>query len=202
MIKDIRNVKIHVNHSLGRASIFKASQAETDEDYEKQLETSIEFFEKAAYESLNSKWGNPSQFCLPFYRSFHTIIFKKQEAKEAVSRCLDEAKSAIEGSKSKKQLLEVVENLANALKEVQNIENLDLETKKGELNFYRKYCDRAEQLIRDNEEIAPFATEVLRKGLPIFDKNLKEILEEIQKKAKSLSAISRHCYRRNCLRCQ
>ena len=69
---------------------------------------------------------NPAQFCLPFYRSFHTIIFKKQEAKEEVNKYLEEAKSAIEGSESKKQLFEAVENLAKALKEVQNLENLDL----------------------------------------------------------------------------
>ena len=64
---------------------------------------------------------NPAQFCLPFYRSFHTIIFKKQEAKEEVDKYLEEAKAAIKGSESKKQLFEAVENLAEALKEVQNI---------------------------------------------------------------------------------
>jgi hypothetical protein len=31
---------------------------------------------------------------------------------------------------------------------------------------------------------APFATEVLRKGLPILDRNLKELFDEIQEKAK------------------
>ena len=55
---------------------------------------------------------------------------------------------------------------------------------KGELNFYRKYCDRAAELMRDTEETAPFATIAMRKGLPILDRNLKELLEEIQKKAK------------------
>ena len=69
---------------------------------------------------------NPSQFCLPFYRSFHTIIFKKQEAKEEVNKYLEEAKAAIKGSESKKQLFEAVENLAEALKEVQSLGNLDL----------------------------------------------------------------------------
>ena len=131
-----------------------------------------------------SYWTNPSQFCLPFYRSFHTIIFKKQEAKEEVDKYLEEAKYAVKGSKSKELLFEAVENLANALKEVQNLENLDLEAKKGELNFYRQYCDRAAELMRDTEETAPFATIAMRKGLPILDRNLKELLEEIQKKAK------------------
>jgi FOG: HEAT repeat len=176
-----RNVRASSNHSLGRISIFIASQAETDEDYKKEVEKAIEFFENAAKEVSHN---NPAQFCLPFYRSFHTIIFKTQEAKEEVDKYLAEAKNAIRGSKSKELLFEAVENLANALKEVRNFENLDSETKKGELKFYRKYCDRAAELMIETEETAPFATIAMRKGLPILDRNLKELLEEIQKKAK------------------
>jgi hypothetical protein len=48
----------------------------------------------------------------------------------------------------------------------------------------RKYCDHAAELMKYTDGKAPFATEVLRKGLPILDRNLKELLEEIQKKAK------------------
>ena len=113
------------NHSLGKVSIFKASQAEEEADYKKELEKAIVFFEKATRESHG--WFNPSNFCLPFYRSFHTIIFKRQGAKEEMDRYLAEAKSAIEGSKSKELLLEAVENLSNALREVQNLGNLDLD---------------------------------------------------------------------------
>ncbi len=61
---------------------------------------------------------------------------------------------------------------------------------KGELNFYRKYCDHAAELMKDADEKAPFATEVLRKGLPILDRNLKELLEEIQEKAKTACQVS------------
>jgi FOG: HEAT repeat len=175
-------VRVSANHSLGKVSIFKASQAEKDEDYKRELETAIEFFEKAAMES---KYFNPSQFCLPFYRSFHTIVFKRKEAKEEVDKYLVEARNAVKGSKSKKMLFEAVNNLANALKEVQSLDNLDLEAKKGELNFYRQYCDRAVELMKDTEKTAPFATTAMKKGLPILDRNLKELLEEIQKKAKT-----------------
>jgi hypothetical protein len=38
--------------------------------------------------------------------------------------------------------------------------------------------------MRDTEETAPFATMAMKKGLPILDRNLKELLEEIQRKAK------------------
>ncbi|WP_054864438.1 hypothetical protein [Methanosarcina barkeri] len=117
-----------------------------------------------------------------------SIVFGKHELKRKidgyVDRDIEDAKNAIKGSKSKKLLLEAVENLANALKEIQNLENIDLEATKCELNFYRKYCDRAAELMRDTEETAPFATITLRKGLPILDRHLKELLEEIQEKAK------------------
>jgi len=174
-----RNVRSYSNHSLGRVSIFMASQAETEENYKKELEKAIEFFETAAKES---RYINPAQFCFPFYRSFYTIVFKKQEAREEVNKYLEEAKSAIEGSESKKQLFEAVQNLAEALKEVQNMGNLDLSVMKDELNSYRKYCDYAAELMKCTGEKAPFATEVLRKGFPILDRNLKELLNEIQKK--------------------
>ncbi|MCO5382604.1 MAG: hypothetical protein NHB15_11330 [Methanosarcina barkeri] len=99
-----------------------------------------------------------------------------------MNKYLGEAESAIKGSKSKKQLFEAVQNLAEALKEVQNLGNLDLQAMKGELNFYRKYFDHAVEMMKDTDETAPFDTEVLRKGLPILDRNIKRLIEEIQKK--------------------
>jgi len=79
-------VRTSTFHSLGKISIFKASQAEKEEDYKEELEKAITFFEKAAQES---EYVNPSQFCLPFYRSFHTIIFQKQEeVKEEIDKYL------------------------------------------------------------------------------------------------------------------
>ncbi|AKB47043.1 Flagellar motor rotation protein MotB [Methanosarcina sp. Kolksee] len=174
-------VRTFSNNSLGRALIFMASQAETDEDYKKELEKAIEFFKIAAKEGCKN---NPAQFCLPFYRSFHSIIFKKQEAKEELNKYLEEAKSAIQGSESKELLFEAVQNLAEALKEVQHLENMDLAVKKDELNFYRKYCDHAAEIMKCTNEKAPIATAVLRKGLPILDRNLKELIEEIQEKAR------------------
>lgn len=180
-------VRASSNHSLGRVSIFKASQAETDEGYKKELEKAIEFFETAAKEEL---FYNPARFCLPFYRSFYSIIFKKEEAKGEIDKYLEEAKSAIKGSESKKQLFEAVQNLAEALKEVQNMGYLDLSRMKDELNFCRKYCDHAAELMKRADEKVPFATEVLKKGLPILDRNIKRILEEIQEKAKTACKVS------------
>jgi len=180
-----RDLRANANHSLGKASIFLASQAEKEEDYKIELENAITFFEKASQES--SYLSNPSGFCLPFYRSFHTIVFKRQEAKKEIDRYLAEAKRASQGSKNKQMLFEAVENLANALKEVQNLGNMGFEAKKGELNFYRTYCDRAAERMRDTEETAPFAIMAIRKGLPILDRNLKELIKEIQKKTEVIS---------------
>jgi hypothetical protein len=155
---------------------------ETDEYYKKELEKAIKFFETSSKET---SYFNPARFCLPFYRSFYTIIFKKQEAKEEVNKYLEEAKASIKGSESKKQLFEAVQNLAEALKVVQNLGNLDLSEMKDELNFYRKYCDHAAEIMKCTEEKAPFATEVLRKGLPLLDRNLKGLIEEIQENART-----------------
>lgn len=183
-------VRAYAYHSLGRISIFKASQAETEEDYKEELEKAILFFEKSLSE-YPDEVDNPSKFCLPFYRSFYLIIFKMQEeAKEEVKRYLLEAKNARLGSKSKEMLLEIVENLEDALKEVQNLKNLDLETMKGDLSTYRTYCDRAVGIMINTEETTPYATKVLRKGLPIFNEKLKSLLEEIQEKAKTACQVS------------
>ena len=108
-----------------------------------------------------------------------------------MNKYLAEAKAAVKGSKSKDLLFEAVENLANALREVQKIKNLDFETKKSELNFYRKYCDRAAELMRSTEKSSPFATIAMRKGLPILDRNIKDTLEEVQKKTETIREQTR-----------
>ena len=177
-------VRVHANYSLGKIYIFNASQAENEDDYKKELEKAIEFFEKSSIES--SKEFNPSKFCFPFYRSFHAIIFQKQEAKEEVNKYLAEAKDAIEGSKNKELLFEAIENLANALKEIQNLKNLDLQAKKDGLNFYKKYYDRAAEVIKETEKTAPSATNVITKVFPIIDRDIKEIIDRIYDSSKAV----------------
>lgn len=140
-----RCIRAYAYHTLGKISIFNASHTEKEEDYRKELEKAITFFEAAAVESNYAKFNpahepnyvkfdyvkfNPAQFCLPFYRSFYSIIFKKQNSEKKIDKYLAESKAAINGSESKELLLEIVKNLAEALKEVQNLENLSLETKK------------------------------------------------------------------------
>lgn len=176
-------VRVSANHSLGRVSIFKATEAESEEGFREELENALEFFGRSAAEA---RYSNPSRFCLPFYRSFYVLTFKKEDAEAEVQRYLYEAKQASEGSKSKEDLLEAVENLANALREAQDLRVKSLEEVKRDLNAYRRYCDRAAELLDDSEEKAPGATAVIRRGLPVIDHRIKETIAEIQEKARAV----------------
>jgi len=173
------DVRVYANHSLGKISVYKATNAEDEDVLQKELENAIGFFEKSAQES---KWFNPAKFCLPFYRSYYSVIFKKQEAEDEVKKNLDEAKHAVSGSESKKKLLEAVENLSNALNEAQKLRNLD--DIKADLKGYRRYCDRACELLDTTKDKAPGATELIRRGLPVIDERIQGILGEIEEKSK------------------
>jgi HEAT repeat protein len=176
-----REVRAFAYHSLGKASIFKATNAENDVNFKKEIEAAIGYFETS---SQQDNWSRPAEFCLPFYRSFYSLTFKKEETETEVRKYLAEAKSAVAGSESKKQLLEAVENLGNALIEAQKAR--DFNDIKSDLNAYRRYCDRACELLDTTEEKAPGASRLIRKGLPIIDERIKGIIAEIQEKAKAL----------------
>jgi len=166
------DVRASANHSLGRASIFKATEAEDEEDFKRELNNAIDFFKRSSNEA---SYFNPSSFCLPFYRSFYTIVFEKTESEAEVQRYLVDAKSASEGSKNKEQLLEAVENLANALSEAQKMTGFD--ATKSNLKTYMQYCNRAADLIGDAAEDAPGAAGILRRGMPIIGERIREIQE-------------------------
>ena len=176
-------VRASANHTLGRASIFKATETESEVDFREELKTALKFFKISLKE--NSLY-NPSSFCLHFYRSFYTITFEKQKVEAEVQKYLAEAKDAAEGSKSKEQLLEAIENLANALTEVHKAQEANLDTIQQKLNVSRQYCDRAADLIGAAEEETPGAARVLRRGMPIIGEQIKEIIREIQESARAV----------------
>ena len=182
--EDDRGIRILANYSLGRVSILKAIEAEDENDFKNGLKNALNFFEKSNRKEF---CPNPAGFCHPFYRSFYTITFEKEKAEDEVQKYLTEAKSASEGSKNKEQLLEAVENLANALSEAHNAREMGLGALQSELNAYRRYCDRAADLIGDAAEDAPGAARVLRRGLPIIGERIREI----QEKAKALCRETR-----------
>lgn len=181
-------VRRNAYYCLGKISICKASQAENEIDYRREFEQAIKFFEKTSQEST---LFNPSQFCLPFYRSFYAIISdENQQAKNEVAKYLTEARSAVKRSKNKELLFEAVDNLAKALEEVQSLENRSLEDNKEDLSHYMEYCERAADLMSETEQISPYATEVLRRGLPILNRKLNSLIEEIRENAKTACQAS------------
>ncbi len=179
-------VRIAANHSSGKVCIFRASEAENENGFRKEMENALGFFEKASkeatYENLYS--DNPAKFCLPFYRSFYSLTFKKEEAEVEVQRYLSEAKSAVKGSENKEKLIEAVENIGNALKEAQKVQGFD--AMKSDLNAYRRYLDRACELLDRTEDKALGASRLIRKGLPIIDERIKGVIAETQEIAKAL----------------
>ena len=170
-------------HSMGKVSIFKAASTNNEENFKKEMEDAIQYFEKSLQQETHS---NPAKFCLPFYRSFYMLTFKKEDIEAEVQNYLSEAKSAVGGSESKEQLIEAVENLGNALKEVQNLNEKDFISVKCDLNAYRRYCERVADILEDTEEIAPGASKLIRKGLPIIDDRIKGKIAEIQRRSKEI----------------
>jgi HEAT repeat protein len=175
-------VRVSANYSLGKISIYKATEAESEDGLKEEMAKAIWYFEKSSHES--KFYFNPAKFCLPFYRSYNAVIFRKEEAKEEIERNLKEAKQAVAGSESKEKLLGAIENLANALEEAQKLRGLDeIQT---DLNAYRRYCDRTVKLLDATEDKAPGAAKLVRRGLPIIDGRIKQIIAEIQEKTKVL----------------
>nr|MDO8081694.1 HEAT repeat domain-containing protein [Candidatus Freyarchaeota archaeon] len=182
------DVRAYANNSLGWASIFRATVAESEEKFREELEKALEFFEKS---SAEESYPNPAEFCLPFYRSFYMITFGKQEAEAVVQKYIAEAKAASRGSESAGKLLEAVENLANALRETRKLKESDLETMQHGLQVYRRYCDRAAELLESTKEKAPGATKIVKRGLPIIDQRITSIITEVKEKARAICLEAR-----------
>ena len=171
------DVRVSANYSLGKISIYRATEAETEDGLKEEISRAIKYFEKSSEEST---YFNPAKFCLPFYRSYNAVIFRKEGAKEEIEKNIDEAKQAVAGSESKEKLLEAVQNLANALEEAQKLRVLD--EIQADLSTYMTYCNRAAELLKSTERNAPIATELIKKGMPIIDKTINEI----QQKARAI----------------
>jgi len=188
LTKDVdRNVRVSANHSLGKISVYLATNAEDEDVFEKDLKNAIGYFEKSA---LESTLFHPVRFCFPFYKLYYSMIFRKQEAEGEIKKNLNEAKRTVSGSESRGKLLEAVENLSNALNEVQKLRDLD--DIKANLNGYRRYCDRACEILDSTGSKAPGATLLIRRGLPVIDERIQQIIEEIQVKSKALCKKTRN----------
>ena len=184
---DDSGVRMHAYHSLGRASIYKASESKDNESIRSELEAAVKFFERSSQERFRF---NPSYFCLPFYRSYLALTF--QGASEAeVQKYLTEAKEAVGSSENKKELFGAVENLARALEETQRLKERSKEQIQSDLQAYRWYCDQAAEHMSAAEDRAPGAVRLLRKCNPIIEERIKATIEEIQKTAREICQVTR-----------
>jgi len=179
-------VRMYAFYSLGRASVFKATEANDNDALKKELEAAIIYFEKSSQVS----WYSPARFCCPFYRSYLAITF--QEANEyEVQKYLAEAKSAVGGSEIKDELLKAIENLAEALRQSQCLKSRSIEEISRELNAYRWYCNKAAEHMVAAEEGAPGAVRLMKKCNPVLDAKIQATILEIQEKAKQICQITR-----------
>jgi HEAT repeat protein len=153
-------VRAYANHSLGKVYVFKATEAD-NENFKKELEKALEFFEKSSQSSQEQVYSNPSKFCFPFYISFYSITYKKYEAEAEIKNFLAEAESAVGDSESKDRTFDAVEKLSNALQEVLfrdvNRSCIDISARKTTLQIFNVYYTNVEtHLIKFLMALRPF----------------------------------------------
>ncbi|MDI9394420.1 MAG: HEAT repeat domain-containing protein [Euryarchaeota archaeon] len=178
-------VRMYAYHSLGRASVFKATEFDDKDTMKKELEAAVKFFEKSSQEDNYS----PSRFCYPFYRSYFAITF--QDAREdEVQRYLTEAKNAVRGSETRDVLLQAVENLAGALRESQRLKDRPIQEIISDLNAYRWYCDKAGEYMAVAEDKASGAVKLLRRGNSMLEERIQSTIREIQDLARQICQVT------------
>ena len=177
------DVRCISNHSLGRISILRATK--TDDEFRNHLEEAIEFFRRSSEEA---KYTNPADFCLPFYRSLHSLLFTDIPREDEVQRYLADAKEAIKASESREVLLEAVNNLSKALQEVRTYSIDDILFGKQDLRSYTKYCLQAAECLREARDKAPLASKIIdytlvEKSIPIVDQKIKALFKDVESAA-------------------
>ena len=171
------NVCSYAYYSLGKISIIRATEAD-EENLKKELEKALEYFEKSESEV---DFYCPTEFCFPFYRAFHAITFKKEDADTEVKDSIEEAKQMVLGFESREKLLEAIENLSIALTEAKKARSIG--EIQGDLTVFSRY--RAVDLLDKTEGHAPIAVKLIRdRGLPIIDEKIKKILADVEEKFK------------------
>jgi hypothetical protein len=179
-------VRMYAYHSLGRASIRKASESDDKITQRHELEEAVKFFERSSQEE---SFFNPARFCHPFYRSYLALAFEGASDAE-VQRYLTEAKEAVGGSEER-ELFGAVENLAKALEETQKLKERSREQIQSDLTAYQWYCDRAAEHMAAVEEKTPGAVKLMRKCNPIIEERIEEIIAGIQKTAREICRVTR-----------
>jgi len=174
-------VRMYSYHSLGRASILKAIESKDKNTLRKEMQAALDYFEK----SVNESEFSPARFCHPFYRSYFAITFQGG-SKETIQRYLDDAKTAVGESKSKDELLNAVENLAEALHEAQKLRNRPIQEVSRDLKTYEWYCNQAAMHMTSAEDKAPVAVKLIRLCNPRIKESIQTTIKEIQDIARQI----------------
>ena len=167
-----KEISSYANYYLGLASIIKASEAEDNKFFKYELEKAIDFFEKS---SKRTNSFNLVDFYLPLYKSFHIIIYNKEESLSQLNKYLIEAKAVLEGSQPKEKLIKSIELLTIGLRKVQNISEKGLN---GDINSFQTYYDQIIKILNEIEELEPLATTIIRRGLSIINENIGTELKD------------------------
>jgi HEAT repeat protein len=174
------DVRMNANYALGKVCIYKASQSD-NKDSRGLLGKAIQYFEKSANESRDS---NSARFCSLFYRSFDAVIFNKIASKEEINDYIVAAKREILYSKSKKKLIEAVEQLAEVLETVQSARESGINEQEL-LKHCSDICNHVDHLMDLNKEKTPAIYELYKKSRPNFDAHIKELIEDLKEIAEA-----------------
>jgi len=184
-------VRINAIHSAGKVSIYLAGRMEDDAGFKRELENAIRFFEKAFRESERYHMFNPSKICLPLYRAFHAVTFQKDSSLQGVEQYLSDAKAALSGSETRGQLVQIIENLAGAIREVQNLSADNLLGIQNRLISCSIYCAKAETILVSIEGKTPAAARLMRRGARIIRRDMEGIKRDIFQEAIEICKITK-----------
>jgi len=173
-------------HSLGRASIFRATMS--DDEFKAHLEEAIEFFRRSSEEAT---YFNPAAFCLPFYSSLHSLLFTEVTREDEVEKYLAEAEEAIGASESREALVEAVNNLSKALQEVRAYSIDDIILRRRDLRSYTKYCLKTAECLNEIRAKAPLASKMVEKSIPVMDQKIKALFRDVEATAGKLCKSSK-----------
>jgi hypothetical protein len=179
-------VRMYAYHSLGRISVFMATEAEGNNALDRLLKTAVGYFEKSSCEQYRC---NPASFCYPFYRIYFIITFQDPKEYE-VRRYIAEAKEAVGRSESKDALIKAAENMASAVKKSRRIRDRPIEEIKTKLDTYRWNCDQAAEQIKLAEYKAPGAVKLMRACSPLLEERITATIAEIQQSAKKIRQVT------------
>jgi len=183
-------------HSAGKMTIHNACNSADDEIFRLTVEKAIRYFEQSFQESellpYNDKIGfdNPSGICYPLYRAFYAVTFQKKSFKETTEKFILEAKNATILFEAREELIAIIEKLAHALSEVEELHISD-PALKSHLQACSQYCFQAETLIASVETERPSAAGILRKGAQIVQSEIDKINAEINAQAEEICVLTR-----------